>query len=97
MSIKIVPGKVLKAAVVLAKKHGYANISREQVATKAKCSTGTVSHKFGNMDGLRTEIMRHAVSDHILPIVVQGIASSHPIAMKAPAALRRKAINSLRT
>ena len=85
----------LAAAVKLAKRNGFAKLTRDGVAEAAKVSTGLVSTHFGSVEKLRDEVMRAAVRDEILSIVAEGIANGNRIARRAPAPLRTRALQSL--
>jgi AcrR family transcriptional regulator len=87
--------KILAAAVTFATRKGFHAVTRKSVAREAGVSAGLVSTYFGGMDKLRTEIMRAAVRDEILPIIAAGIMSGHRVAKAAPAPLRQRAANSL--
>lgn len=95
MSKHIEPDKrksqLLKAALVLAEEGNYRTIKRRELAEAGEVSTGTVSLVFGDMDGLRTAVMRYAVKMKSLRVILQGIAARDKIALSAPASLRKRA------
>jgi AcrR family transcriptional regulator len=80
--------QILDAALVLAIDKGYDRITRDGVATKAEVSQGLVNMYFGDMDGLRSALMKYAVSRGNLKVVAQGLIGGHPEALKAPQSLR---------
>lgn len=80
--------QILEAALLLSIGSSYAQITRDAVAKAAGVSQGLVNMYFGNMDGLRTELMRHAVKKSNVAVVAQGLLGRHPEALKAPQALR---------
>lgn len=84
-------GSILDAAVELSKSHGYANISRQQIADRAGVSTGLVTKYFGTMQQMRRAIMRAAITREIPEIVAQGMACSDRHASKAPDELKNAA------
>lgn len=86
---------ILKAAVELARAKGFRKFSRLEVARKADTATGTVSYHYGDMGGLRTAVMQHAIDHEVLEIVAQGLAERHVLVLKAPEVLRRKAARCL--
>ncbi len=65
---------ILKAAVKIARKKGYNILTREEVAYRAKVSKALVSHYFGTIEKLRTEIMAYAIENLEYSIIVQGLA-----------------------
>lgn len=88
-------GSILDAAVQLAKKQGYSNISRQQIAELAGVSTGLVTKYFGTMPQMRRAIMRSAITRGIPEIVAQGMAAGDRQAGKAPEELKAAARKTL--
>lgn len=86
--------QLIRTAVDLARSHGFVNLTRQQVAEAANTSPALVSHYFDGMHGLTFAMMQHAVATENLTVLAQGIAANHPVAMKAPASLRRRALAS---
>jgi len=86
---------VLSAAIELAQERGFANITRDLVATRAGVAAGSVNNAFGNMDALRDAVMAHAVDEGLVEIVGQGLAAGHPAARRAPEDLKRDALAAL--
>jgi AcrR family transcriptional regulator len=83
---------ILFAAVSVAARVGYLNVTRDAVAQAANISTGLVTHYFKSMDGLRREIMVQAIESQILPIVREGIANRDPEVAKIDKELHDKAM-----
>lgn len=83
---------ILRAAVEVAREHGYLRMTREQIADRAGVSTGLVTWYCGAMDQLRKTVMQHAVADGDLTIIGQGLAGGDPIAKRADTKLKRAAI-----
>lgn len=86
---------ILTAAAALAIKHGYRNIKRADIAERCNCATGTISYHFSTMQNLRECLMRWAVDTGHAHIVGQGLADRHPFAMRAPDALKTRALRLL--
>ncbi len=86
---------ILQAAVELARRDGYREVTRDRIAEAAGVSVGLVSRYFGNMNQLRIAIMRYAVKQSIPEIVAQGMAASDPQALNASAELKAVAAQSL--
>jgi len=86
---------ILSAAVLLAAKHGYLRVTRDQIAEAAGVSGGLVTRYFGTIAQLRRDIMRKAVSSGQLTVLAQGLAADDPHAKKAPAEMIQKALTSL--
>lgn len=68
-------------------------ILRGRIALLVGCSEGVVSYHFKSMAALRDAIMTHAVKTKDLPLIAQGYVVRHPIVMKAPEALIRRAMS----
>jgi len=92
---KIENGTILKAAIRIAREHGFQKITRELIANKAGVSTGRVSQAFGTMIQLRRAIMRFAIKREELEIIAAGLGIQDKTAMKAPEHLKRKALELL--
>ena len=86
---------ILKAALLLAEKHGYAQITRGEVGAAAGVSGTAVQYHFTTMSQFRRDLMRYAVKQRCAPVVAQGLAMRDPHAQKADAELRRAARGSL--
>lgn len=80
--------QILSAALTLAEGCGYTNVRRDAVALAAGVSQGLVNMYFGNMPGLREELMRHAIRVGNIKVIAQGLIDRHPEALKAPQSLR---------
>ena len=91
--------EILQAAVRLAESHGLNEVSREQVAELAKCSTGLVNNYFGTMQLLRRAVVGEAVRVRNLVIIAQALvatdAKTKALARRAPDDLKREALDSL--
>lgn len=85
---------ILDAALAMAVRHTYQAMTRRHVALHMGASPSLISHYFGDMDGLRDEVMREAVARPHLQVLAQGIAARHPIAMRASAELRLRAMRN---
>lgn len=81
---------ILAAALTLAEKKGYQNITRAQIGKQANVSPALVSRYFGTMGSLRTTIMQTAVRTEIIPIIAQGLIDKNRIARRAPQHLKDK-------
>lgn len=83
---------IMAAALTMAKQDGYKSVRRDALALKSDCAAGLINKLFGNMEMLRDEIVRVAVSEKILTVLAQAIVDQHPDALAAPLALRKKAM-----
>ena len=88
--------QILTAALEIAPARGYARLTREDIATRAKVPPSLITYHFGTMPELRRKIMREAVRVKCLPVIAQGIACRDRIALKAPQDVQALALDSLR-
>lgn len=87
---------VLKAACNAARKHGLYTMTRKHVADEAGVSPGTVSFHFADMAGMRRAVIQRAIKKvKFLGVLAQALARRDPDAVKAPAAVKREAMNTL--
>lgn len=87
--------QLLDVALKLAGKHGLSNITREQIADAASVSPALVSARLGTMVAMRRAVMRQAIAREALGVIAQGLVARDPHALKAPAALRQRAVAAL--
>jgi AcrR family transcriptional regulator len=87
--------KILDAAFALAVECGYRGIRRDMIAERAGVAGGTVNLHYSTMENLKAEIMRRAIDSEQLDILAAGMAEGDSVAMKAPKALRIKALQTL--
>jgi AcrR family transcriptional regulator len=87
--------QILAAALVLAERDGYHNITRDAIAERASCSTGLVTRYFSTMLQLKRAVMRAAVKQEIVRVVAQGMVDKNQYAMRAPPALRERALATI--
>ena len=84
--------EILAAALALASKNGYRNITRASIAEKAGASEALVSRYMGSMDKLREAVMREACKKGVIPVIAQGIAERHRAALRVSDDLRTQAL-----
>lgn len=82
MSLKIDKKIILKSAVHVAERDGFLTLTREKIAEHAKVSEGKVSNAYGSMLQLKRAVMRQAIHNNIYSIIIAGIVSKDPTAMK---------------
>lgn len=88
--------QILDAAVRLAIKHGYKNVTRDLIADSAEVATGTVTYHLGPMHKLRRAIVAKAIEIENIKIFTEALVDQHPLALAAPAHLKLKASLLLR-
>ena len=80
--------KILRACLACAEKHGFNNMTRQQIAELAKVPESLVSYYLGSMENTRSVAMLEAIQKENLNVLSQGLAFSHPVANKAPLHLK---------
>lgn len=88
--------QILTAALTLAAKHGYLNVTRQAIADATGFATGTISWHFATMAQFRRSLMRAAVDRKDLAVIAQGLALKNAYALKASLPLRQQAANSIK-
>jgi AcrR family transcriptional regulator len=86
---------LLDVATKLAAEHGWLGVTRQQIAHAADVSPALVSARLGTMENLRRSVMRHAIATEALPIIAEGLVARDRLALKAPQALRDRAVASI--
>ena len=88
---------LLRKAIEMSETKGYRNITGPQVAYAAGLrSHGLVNSYFGGIDDLRCQVLRSAICDGNIEILLQGLVTRDPIAQAAPVHLKNAAIEKLR-
>ncbi len=94
--------RILEAAVKIAEANGTKTItyparvlSKEKIAKRLNIATGSINYYWGSVKVLISAVMKHAVEHENAAIIAWGLVDRHPIAMKAPSALRAKAAKLL--
>lgn len=87
---------ILDAALMLAETHGYASISRDQIARVCGFpSPSLITYHMGTMDALRRTMIREAIKRENLRVLAQALAARDRHACKAPEELKTRALQSL--
>lgn len=76
--------KILKTAVELAVKTNYIILTREEIAKQVPCAPTLITHHFGTMDGLRAELLNHAVQYSVKRVISQAIINNDPFIKSVP-------------
>jgi AcrR family transcriptional regulator len=91
-------GEIFAAAVMCAQRDGLYTMTRSSVAKVAKTATGTVSFHYGDMTELRRAVIRHCIAHPTVPnckVLAQALSVKDTIAVRAPAEIKRAALNTL--
>ncbi len=89
--------QILEAAVNVAKDYGYSRLTRELIAERAIVAPGLVNKYFNTMNNLRRAVMRYAIKNEILIIILDGLSVRDLQAMKINAELRVKVFALIQT
>lgn len=89
---KRVKEQILAAAVVVAERDGYKQMTRAAIAKQANCAEGSINHYYTTMEQLRVAVIRRAIKDRNATIIVQGIANGDRRVMRAPDEVRTEAL-----
>ncbi len=87
--------QILAAALELAPRVGYQRLTRDAVADRLSIPSSLIPYHMGTMAEFRRKVMREAVRVECLAVIAQGIAACDRYALKAPAELRARALQSL--
>lgn len=87
--------KILATAMQLANLKGYKRVTRNDIADRAEVATGSVSYHFKSMKKLQNAMVERAIETENLKVLGQALADRHPLALKAPEALRVRAARQL--
>lgn len=84
--------EILNAAIELASKIGYLNLTRDGVAEAANTSSGLVTCYFTNMEQLKKAVMDAAIKREILPIIAQGLSLGDEQTFNISSELKQKVL-----
>ena len=82
---------LLDAAVKLAQKVGWDNLTRDGIATAAGVSFALVTLRLGQKNELMRNVMRRAIKRQSLPVIAQGLSRKDKTAAKASPDLKQRA------
>lgn len=83
---------ILGAAMQLANLHGFGRVTRNMIADRLEIATGSVSYHIGNMRKLEAVMVTRAIETENLLVLGRAISAKHPLALKAPDELRKRAV-----
>lgn len=86
---------IVSAALRLSAATHYLQVQRKQIADELGVTPPALTYHFGTMQQLRHAIMRAAIAKENLTVIAQGLVAQDEHALKAPEALRRRAIKSI--
>ena len=86
---------ILETASKLVRTHGLQRVTREAIARKVGCASGTINYYFKSMAALRDAIVVAAIKAEDVSVLAKAFGEGHPAVDKLPAALRAKVANHL--
>lgn len=69
----------------------FAGLTRRGIAKRAEVSEPLVTHYFGSIEAIKSNVMSQAIKRGDLKILALGLGSQNPLAQGAPLELREKA------
>lgn len=87
--------EILRAALIESRRHGYQQITREQVALRAGCAPGLLTHYWGTMLQFRRAVLSAAIAANDLVVVAQGIVARDSKVRRVPPEVQRAALATL--
>lgn len=87
--------RILEAAIQVAENQGFDKVSKKTVSDLCGLSSGTISMAFGSMEGLRDEVLRHAIAHGRLHTLAAGLAAGCEVAKAADPDLKARALATL--
>lgn len=93
---KIRKGILITAAVEVAVKKGYLNMTRQHIAKHANVSAALISNYLGSMVQIRKLVLQEAVKREIPQLIAQGLVNKNKFIIKnTPVTLKKQALNKL--
>lgn len=88
--------QILTAAVKMATKQGYKNVTRDGLADTMGVAAGAITYHYENMRKLRNAIIETAIQSENIKIFTEALVDRHPLAIIAPQRLKDLAARALR-
>lgn len=88
--------QLLDAALTLATRHGYMNITRDLVGAAAGVAPSLINRYFKDMAGLKNQVIREAVRRKCLLVIGQAVVNKHPGVRAVSCAIKDQAVAALR-
>ena len=79
---------IITAGLSVAVQRGYTNLTRQEVAAKAGVTEALITHYFGTLTQLRRAVMRAAIAQQKLHVILEGLVCGDPTAAKAPESVK---------
>jgi AcrR family transcriptional regulator len=86
---------ILQAAITVAVRDGFIQLSRETAAAEAGISPGLITFYYLHTSLLRDAVMQAAVDQRLLGVLAEGIVTRHPVALMASVELQSAALSAL--
>lgn len=86
--------RIMHTALEIASRHGLAATTRNAIAARVGCSTGSVSFHYGESRKLTRAIVEAAIERRVLAVIGAAIAERHPSIAKVDADLRANGLRA---
>lgn len=83
--------RLIDAAVQLATKVGWSNLTRDGVAAEAGVCPALVTVRIGTMNELRRSVMRAAIDKRAMRVIAEGLAAEDRYACRIDPTLKAEA------
>ncbi len=88
--------EMISAALLEAEENGFTNLTRRSIAARCGVAEPLVNHYLGTLPQLKRTIMRAAVTQEVIKIIAEGLATCNPYAQQASEKLKKQAIASIK-
>ena len=88
--------EILLAAIPVAERKGYTNVTRDDIAEAVGISGPGILYHFKTMRQFRSSLMRYAVKNQTLRVIAQGLVLRDPHACRASDELQQQARDSIK-
>ena len=85
---------MLDAAIQLAERRGYTNVTRAQIADRVGCSPQLVNRYLGNLMQVRAQLLARAIETENARVIAQGILNNDPAVAHLEDQIKQHAIDS---
>lgn len=86
--------KIMSAALAIAARVGVAATTRNAIADRVPCSSGSVSYHFGDGRKLSRAIVERAIAVTNYAVIGAAVAERHPSVRDIPDDLRARALRA---
>ncbi len=85
----------MAAGLEIAQQDGLKNVRRQELADFVRIARSLITHHFGDMNGLLTEIVQAALDQNVHKVIGEAIVLGYPAATDAPLEVKTAALNAV--